>query len=179
MREHFVDGLVRGLEAKFEGGRPDDFEDAVAIGFEKLVRRDEALENPRGYVTAVAANAMRRILAKAARERLPDSEMPEDDEPDIWSDPTGAAAITAAMLDFLRGIVQGWESRNYRTATLVILEAAEVDEPLSAEELAEELEECLGQAVLASTARQWRKRGLDRLRAELHAAELSTHEESR
>jgi hypothetical protein len=61
---------------------------------------------------------------------------------------------------------------------VVILEAAKVGEPLSANELAEELEARLGHDVLPSTARQWRKRGLDRLRAELYSAELSTQEES-
>jgi DNA-directed RNA polymerase specialized sigma24 family protein len=178
MRERFPDGLVRGLEAKFEGGRAHDFEDAIAVGFEKLVRRQEALDNPRGYVTAVATNAMRRTLAKAARERLPDGDLPEEGAPDVWSDPTADEAIASAMLAFVRGIVEGWESRNYRTAMLVILEAAAVDEPLSAEELAEELEDRLGQEVPPGTARQWRKRGLDRLRAELQAAEFSIGEES-
>jgi DNA-directed RNA polymerase specialized sigma24 family protein len=179
MRERFPEGLVRALEAKFNAGRTDDFEDAIAEGFAKLVRHDRALENPRGYVTAVATNAMRRILSRAARERLPDSDMAEEGEPDTWADPTGEEAIGTAMFEFVRGIVERWESRNYRTATLVILVAAELGEPLSAEELAEELEDRVGHEVLPSTARQWRKRGLDRLRAELHAAEISTQEESR
>jgi DNA-directed RNA polymerase specialized sigma24 family protein len=178
MRERFPDGLVRGLEAKFKGGRTHDFEDAVAVGFEKLAKRQKALDNPRGYVTAVATNAMLRTLAKAARERLPDSDLPEEDASDVWSDPTGDEAITRTMLAFLRGIVESWESRNYKTAMLVILEAANVDEPLSADELAEELADRLGQDVPTGTARQWRKRGLDRLRDELQAAELSIGEES-
>jgi DNA-directed RNA polymerase specialized sigma24 family protein len=179
MRERFPDGLVRTLEAKFSTGRVDDFEDAIAEAFAKLVRRKSALENPRGYVTAVATNAMLRILSRAARERLPDSDMPEEGGSDTWADPTGDEAIGAAMFEFVRGIVEHWESRNYRTAMLVILEAAELGEPLVAEELAEELEERLGHDVLLSTARQWRKRGLDRLRAELHTAEISIHKESR
>jgi DNA-directed RNA polymerase specialized sigma24 family protein len=178
MRERFPDGLVRSLETKFEGGRVHDFEDAIAVGFEKLVKRQEAHENPHGYVTAVATNAMLRILARAARERLPDSDLPEEGAPDVWSDPTGDEAIAAAMLAFVRGVVESWESRNYRTAMLVILEAAEVEEPLSADELAEELEDRLGQDVSSGTARQWRKRGLDRLRAELEVAEFSIGEES-
>jgi DNA-directed RNA polymerase specialized sigma24 family protein len=179
MRERFPDGLVRGLEAKFEAGRAQDYEDAVAEGFAKLVTKELALANPRGYVTTVATNAIRRTLFRAAREQLPDSESPEDGALDSWADPTAEEAIGKAMFDFVRDIIERWESHNVRTATLLILEAAKLGEPLSSAELAEQLEDHLGHDVLPSTARQWRKRGLDRLRAELYDAELSTRKESR
>jgi DNA-directed RNA polymerase specialized sigma24 family protein len=179
MRERFADGLVRTLERKFAAARAHDCEDAVAEGFAKLVKKESELANPRGYVTTVATNAIRRTLFRAAREQLPDSESAEDGVLDTWADPTAEEAIGKAMFDFVRDIIERWESHNVRTATLVILEAAKLGEPLSSAELAEQLEDQLGQDVLPSTARQWRKRGLDRLRAELYDAELSTPKESR
>src|SRR4051812_11777396 len=36
-----------------------DCEDAVATGFEKLVAKGRTMENPEGYVTTVAQNALR------------------------------------------------------------------------------------------------------------------------
>lgn len=175
----FPEGLVRTLERKFPDGRHADYEDAVADGFVKLVAKGAPLENPRGYITTVAANAMRKTLARAARERLPEGEPDEDEDVDAWDDPTADEAINQTIVDFLRGIVQKWESRNVQTTTLLVLEAARLGEPISSAELAEELEHQLGEDVQPDTARQWRKRGLDRLREELHAADLWTEKELR
>lgn len=177
--DRFPEGLVRTLGRKFPTGCYDDYEDAVADGFLKLIAKGESLENPRGYITTVAANVMRKTLARAAREQLPDAEPDEDGEVDVWADPTAEAAINERIVEFLREIVQKWESRNVRTATVLVLEAAKVGEPISGAELAEELEHQLGHDVLPDTARQWRKRGLDRLREELHAANLWTEKELR
>ena len=72
----------------------------------------------------------------------------------------------------MRRFVEAWESRNVRATTLLVLEAARLQEPLSSVEMAERLEDVLGQDVLPETARQWRKRGIDRLRDHLLAAGL-------
>ncbi|MEJ7784314.1 MAG: sigma factor [Solirubrobacteraceae bacterium] len=179
VRDRFPEGLVRTLQRKFPTGRYHDFEDAVAEAFLKLVRKGRALENPRGYVTTVAVNEMLGTLARAARELLPDADEDDAEEIDRWADPTADEAINDATFDFMRAIVNGWESRNWRAATLIVLEAARLGEAISASELAGELEAQLGQEVLPQTARQWRKRGLDRLREQLHDADLWTDKELR
>ncbi|HEV2943999.1 MAG TPA: sigma-70 family RNA polymerase sigma factor [Solirubrobacteraceae bacterium] len=178
LREHFPDGLVRTLGRTFPGSRQDDCEDATSEAFAKMIRKGRALENPRGYVTTVAMNEMRRVLVKAAREQLPESQ-DEEGKADAWADPTAEEAIGEAVFRFVRGIVEKWESRNLRLATLVVLEAGKLGEPLSSAELAEELEHQLGDDVSPDTARQWRKRGLDRLREQLHAADPSIAKERR
>lgn len=171
--ERFPEGLVRTLERKFPTGRLQDCEDAVAHGFVKLLAKGQTLENPRGYVTTVAVNAMKRMLARAARELLPTGEPDEDEDIERrWDDPTAEDAIGEALFEFMRGMVEAWESRNVKTATLLILEATKLGEPTSSVELAEEMEDQLGEDVLPETARQWRKRGLDRLREELQNTDL-------
>lgn len=179
VQDRFPEGLVRVLERKYPAANHAHCEDAVSTGFEKLVKAGRAMENPRGFVTTVAINAVNRILRRAALQQLagPDN---EDGEPDDlldrqtgeWSDPTAEQAAADDAYEFMQGIVDGWESRNVKTATRLVLAAAKIGEALSSDELAERLEELLDQDVPAATARQWRKRGLDRLRRELIAADL-------
>lgn len=178
VRDKFPEGLVRVLSAKFPNAANADVEDAIATGFEKLVRADRQMDNPRGYVTTVAVNALKRILRLAAFEQLAVEAEDEDDAEefdrgaDPWADPTLDEALTNDAYAFMRGLVQAWESRNVRTTTLLVLEAAHLQEPLSSAEMAERLEDLLEQDVLPETARQWRKRGIDRLRSQLVAAGL-------
>lgn len=183
VKDKFPEGLARVLEAKFPNAAHADVEDAVAAGFEKLVRAEREMDNPRGYVTTVAVNALKRILRLAALEQLAvydedgsdggdgDREV-FDRGTDPWTNPTLDEALTNDAYVFMRSLVEVWESRNVRTTTLLVLDAARVQEPLSSAEMAERLEELLGQDVLAETARQWRKRGIDRLRGQLVAAGL-------
>jgi hypothetical protein len=70
VREKFPEGLVRVLERQFPKAAHADLEDAVSTGFEKLVRAGRDIDNPRGYVTTVAVNAVKRILRLAAFEQL-------------------------------------------------------------------------------------------------------------
>ncbi|MDP9384729.1 MAG: hypothetical protein M3P50_05790 [Actinomycetota bacterium] len=182
VKDKFPEGLVRVLETKFPNAAHADVEDAVATGFEKLVRADRAMDNPRGYVTTVAVNALKRILRLAALEQLAvhDEDGDEGDGDgevfdrgtDPWTNPTLDEAVANDAYAFMRSLVEMWESRNVRTTTLLVLDAARLQEPLSSAEMAERLEELLGQDVLADTARQWRKRGIDRLRGQLVAAGL-------
>jgi len=118
VREKFPEGLVRVLEGKFPKAAHADLEDAVSTGFEKLVRVDRELENPRGFVTTVAVNALKRILRLAALERLALDDEREDDAvdrgADPWDDPTLDEALTNNAYAFMRGLVEAWESRNVR-----------------------------------------------------------------
>jgi DNA-directed RNA polymerase specialized sigma24 family protein len=168
--ERFPEGLVRVLERRFPSANHADYEDAVSTGFEKLVVKGPT-HNPQGYVTTVAVNAMKQWLRRAAVEQLA---VEEDDEPlvDIWLDPTPDEVIAENAYLFMRELVGRWESRNLKTTTLLVIEAGKLGEPLSSAELAERLEELLVEDILPDTVRQWRKRGLDRLRDELVAADL-------
>lgn len=168
IEERFPEGLIRTLQRKFPTGRFQDLEDAVAEGFVKFLAKDEVLEAPAGYVTVVAIHYMDRLFVRAAKEVLPEGD-PDDSSGDgPWADPTAEKVVGDATFKFVRGIVETWQSLNVRSATLVVLEAVELEEPIGSAELAEELESLLGEDVLPDTARQWRKRGLDRLRKELH-----------
>lgn len=77
---------------------------------------------------------MRGLLARAVREQLPTE---DDDEPEVdrWADPTYDEAMLEAVYDFMRELVEKWESRNPRTAALLVLEAGKRLEPLSNAEL--------------------------------------------
>lgn len=183
VHDRFPDGLVRMLEGEYPNGNHADYEDAVATGFEKLVETNRVIENPRGFVTTVAVNAMKRMLRRAAFQHLAGQ---SEDEPDElldrqigeWSDPTAERAVADDAYGFMQELIDGWESRNVKTATRIVLAAAKIGEALSGEELAERLEELLDQDVSPATARQWRKRGIDRLRRELVEPDLSTETES-
>lgn len=165
--ERVPEGFVRVLEAKFQGARFVDCEEAVAEGFLKFLVKNEVLENPAGYIFAVAYNFMRHLLTRKTLEVLPAGELEDEEEGDPWDDPTAEEVVGEDVFRFAREIVGGWESKNVRTATLLVLEAARLGEPISGEELAEALEVALSEDVLPSTARQWKKRGLDRLRKQL------------
>jgi hypothetical protein len=168
IEERFPEGLIRTLQRKFPTARFQDLEDGIAEGFVKFLAKDEVLETPAGYVTVVAIHYMDRLFVRAAKEVLPEGD-PDDgsgDEP--WADPTAEKVVGEATFGFVRNIVETWQSLNVRSATMVVFEAVELEEPISSVELAEELESLLGEDVLPDTARQWRKRGLDRLRKELH-----------
>jgi DNA-directed RNA polymerase specialized sigma24 family protein len=161
------EGFVRVLEGKFRGARFVDCEEAVAEGFLKFLLKDETLENPAGYIFAVAYNHMRHLLTRKTLDVLPAGELEDEEKHDTWEDPTAEEVVGDDVFRFAREIVGGWESRNVRTATLLVLEAARLGEPISGEELAEALEGALEEQILPSTARQWKKRGLDRLRKQL------------
>lgn len=173
--ERFPEGLTRLLEADFRGAQSVDCEDAVGEGFLRFLVKGKALENPRGYVVTVAYNYMRNLLTRKTLETLPKGELEDEEVGDSWDDPTADEIVGEDVFRFAREVVGGWESKNVRTATLLVLEAARLGEPISSEELAEVLEVALGEEILPGTARQWKKRGLDRLRKQI--VEIEDEEE--
>lgn len=179
IQDHFPEGLIRFLEGKFSTARLEDIEDAVIEGFVKFLAKGEELEKPAGYITVVAVHHMQRLFARSAKEVLPEGDLDDEGDADPWADPTANQVIDEMTFGFVRKIVEGWQSVNVRSATLLVLEAAKLEEPISSTELAEELEGQLGEDVLPDTARQWRKRGLDRLREELQKMDSRTKELNR
>jgi DNA-directed RNA polymerase specialized sigma24 family protein len=180
--ERFPEGLVRTLEGQFPQAAHADYEEAVSAGFEQLVRKAERrLENPRGYVTTVAVNAMKRLLRRASVQRLadsyPDDEDEDADDPldaytDPWSDPVGDETLINDAHEFMRKLVDAWPVENHKATMRLVLAAAKLGEPLTSEELAERLEDVLHKEVQAATARQWRARAIRRLKRELIDADL-------
>jgi DNA-directed RNA polymerase specialized sigma24 family protein len=181
--ERFPEGLLRTLEGRFPAATYADCEDAVSAGFEQLVRRaDRAMENPRGYVTTVAVNAMKRLLRRAAIQQLADV-YPDEDVEDADSDPLDAytsewddPVVAKAMLDnaheFMQSLIASWPVASHKATMQLVLAAAMLGEPLSSEELAQRLADVLGEEVQPATARQWRSRAIKRLKRELIDADL-------
>jgi hypothetical protein len=161
VQARFPEGLVRRLEKQF---RVDGqtAEDAVAEGLARMVARADRrdIDDPRAYLTTVATNLMRR----AVKEALPlgfeeNFEGGEDlDEDD---------ALGKETYLFIKGLVDRWETNTVRTVTLLVLEGAYLGDPLTGEELTRETGRLLGEEISATTVRQWKKRGLDRLQQEL------------
>ncbi len=176
LHDGFLDGLVRLLDRRFPAGAGTMSEDSVAEAIRKTIGagRSRTIENPRGYVTTIATNEMRASISRAAIETLPQA---NEDEQETWEDRLPAPAEDdpevqvrgRLVYEFVRTLVDAWESRNLKTTTLLVLEGSFLGEALSGEELAERASDLLDKDVSASTARQWRKRGLDRLRAQLVA----------
>lgn len=166
--ERFPEGTVRVLEQKFRGAGFVACEEAVAEAFLKFLIKGKALDDPAGYIFVVAFNYMRRLLSRKTLEVLPHGELEDkEDDEGRWEDPLAEEVAGEDIFRFAREIVGEWESKNVRSATLLVLEAASLGEPITGEELAKALEDALGREVLPSTARQWKKRGIDRLRKQL------------
>lgn len=135
-------------------------------------RRD--VDNPRAYITTIAINEMRRVLKRAARDVVIDFGAEDRDDEDEWTPdrdrderPTDSDVVGRLVFDYVKSVVNAWESLKLRATTLLVLEGAFIGEALSSEEMAERLGDILGEDVLPATARKWRQRGLDRLMAQL------------
>lgn len=177
LRDLFLDGLTRMLGRKYPDAPEAMCEDAVYEAVAKLLKagEDREITNPRGYLTTIAINEVRRGLSRAAREVLPDDEGEDDGSEwfgantSLGERPTEVRAIGGAVFTYVKGMVEQWESQKLRATALLVLEGAYMGELLTGAELAERLSDILGEDVAEDTARQWRKRALDRLRAQLAA----------
>lgn len=184
VRDRFLDGVTRLLESKFRALDPVLYEDAVSEAVKKLLEAGERREirDPRAYLTTIAINEMKRALRRAAIEVLPEAPDEGDEE---WFDehgvnpddrPTEDAAVGRLVYEYVTGIVRAWETEKLRVTTLLVLEGAYIGEPLSGRELTERLSDIVGQDVEEDTARQLRKRGLDRLRQHLSSEGFDIHD---
>jgi len=160
------------------------YEDAVADAVKKLLEagKRHEIRDPRAYLTTIAINEMKRALRRAAIEVLPEAPDEGDEE---WFDehqrdsddrPTEDAAVGRLVYEYVTGIVRAWETEKLRVTTLLVLEGAYVGEPLSGRELTERLSDIVGDDVEEDTARQLRKRGLDRVREHLVAEGFDIHD---
>ncbi len=184
VRDRFLDGVTRLLEVRFRASDLVLYEDAVAEAVKKLLEAGERREirDPRAYLTTIAINEMHGALRRAAIEILPDAPDEGDEERfdahrvDADDRPTEDAAVGRLVYEYVTGLVRAWETEKLRTTTLLVLEGAFVGEPLSGRELTERLSDILGEDIEEDTARQLRKRGLDRLRKQLGSEGFDIHD---
>lgn len=176
MRDRFLDGLARLLERRYPGSDGATYEDVVAESVARLlgVGDRRVVDDPRAYITTIAINEMRRVLKRAARDVVLDFGSEDRDDEDEWTPdrdpderPTNSDAVGRLVFEYVKSLVNSWESRRLQATTLLVLEGAFIGEALSSEEMAERLGDILGEDVLPATARKWRQRGLDRLKAQL------------
>jgi len=175
----FVEALASRLRRDFHKFQ-DDVADAIQLGFEKLVAkllRDEDVENPPGYVTAVAVSQMKLVARRANRNVSLDKLMADDEsapfEPADEGWTVEERALVDAVYSDLKKHVETWETDNVRVVTLLYLEAAYNREPLTSEEAGEIASDILGAPVDASFARTWKHRGFKRLSKYLSHSDLT------
>lgn len=122
VRDRFPEGLVPTLGGEVLHRDHADCEDAVSIGFQKLIEADRAMAHPRGYVTTVAVNSMLRILRRAALQQLADADDEGghdellDADVDEWTDPVVDETVASDAYDFMQGLAGAGKSRNVKTA---------------------------------------------------------------
>lgn len=161
-RERYPEGLARRLQHQFRANGLDA-DAAVGDAIEIMVKKAGSLEveDARKYLHAIAFNLLRKA-SKAETEFSLD----ERDEDAEVGDVERHAFLTDTV-KFIKSRVERWPMRTLREATLVVIDSTFLGEPLATEELVERLEDILGETVDPATARQWKKRGLDRLAGEL------------
>ena len=170
IEDRFLEGLVRILERRFKG-QGLDVDGAVGDAVEVLVRKADQLkiDDPGAYLYTVAFNRLRR---DAKRIEFVDAEIAAGADrgsvEELLDD-----ALRNETFKFLKGVVERWENASLKATALVLLEAAFLGEPLTTEDLADQLLDILGEEVSLPTVRQWKKRSLDRLEAELREHEIT------
>lgn len=162
--ERYPEGLARRLQHQFRANGLDA-DAAVGDAIEIMVMKAASLDvhDARGYLHAIAFNLLRKASAAESEFSLD-----ERDEEAGENDVERQAFVTDTV-KFIKSRVERWELKNLRVTTLVIIESTFLGEPLSTEELAERVEDILGETVELATVRQWKKRGLDRLADELRS----------
>lgn len=162
---HYLEGLVRRLENRFRG-QGLDVDGAVGDAIETMTKKAESLQvkDPPAYLYAIAANLLRR----EAKEHVLFPVDALDDHAhvaarvDVVDD-----ALRTDVFKYVKSLIERWENKSLRVTALLVMEASFVGEPIPTEELAEQLEEILGEEVSLTTVRKWKERSLDRLADEL------------
>ena len=160
-RERFPEGLARRLEHRFRDTGLD-VDAAVGDAIEIMVKKANTLQvdNARAYLTAVATNLLRRAATQQAALSF-------DDRDDVAEESAEDEALRTEIFRYVKGLVGRWENVRMRATTLLVLDATFLGEPLTTAELAEQLEDIVGEEVSLVAVRKWKQRGLERLADEL------------
>lgn len=160
-RERFPEGLARRLQHRFRASGVDA-DGAVGDAIEIMVRKADSLQvdDARAYLTAVAFNLLRRATKQQTLLELEGNE-------DIGGGNVEDEALRTEVFKYVKGLVQRWENKGLQATALVVIDSAFLGEPLTNEELGEQLEDILGEEISAPTVRKWKQRSLERLADEL------------
>jgi hypothetical protein len=160
-RERFPEGLARRLQHRFRA-KGLDADAAVGDAIEIMVKKADTLQvdDPRAYLTAIAFNLLRRAAKQPTLLGLEERE--ESGDYDIEDE-----ALRTEVFRYVKGLVERWENKSLQATALVVIDSAFLGEPLTTEELAEQLEDILGEEISLPTVRKWKERSLDRLADEL------------
>lgn len=168
-----VDGVVSSLARKYSAPVAM-VEDAVASAVLIVLERaeDHEIRDLGAYFYRTASNELLGLLRRQNRQVT----LPDDDD-DSWGGLQAPASDFDGrdLLRWLKSQTAGW-NRNMAAATNIVLEYAfaGMEEELTAELLAEELQLALGEYVSPANARQWKSRGLRRLKEALTTPSTST-----
>jgi DNA-directed RNA polymerase specialized sigma24 family protein len=160
-RQRFPEGLARRLQHRFRVNGLDA-DAAVGDAIEIMVKKADTLqvEDPRTYLTAIAFNLLRRA---AKQETL----LGLDEREDVGDFELEDEALRTEVFKYIKGLVGRWENKNLGATALLVIESAFLGEPLTTEELAEQLEDILGEEISLPTVRKWKQRSRNRLADEL------------
>jgi len=160
-RERFPEGLARRLQHRFrENGL--DADAAVGDAIEIMVKKANTLQvdDPRAYLTAVATNLLRRAANKQTMFSF-------EERDDVDEESVEDEALRTEIFKYVKGLVGRWENVRLRATTLLVIDGTFLGVPLTTEELADQLEDILGEESSLPTVRKWKQRGLERLADEL------------
>lgn len=139
---------------------------AVGHGVEKLITRPTEPNEPFAYLTTCAVNELRKLAAYRARhdslEALRERDRPWEPSSDSLS-VEEQALLDATYLELL-AVVSQWENNNVRLVTSSYLKAAQLAEPITSGQVADELSDAFGYDVSEEEVRTWKSRGFKRLR---------------
>ena len=164
-----LDGFLAGVATRLGRAYPDaraDVEDAVAeavIRFLAKAGKGELIEKPRDWIFVVAKNDVLRRL-----QRIKNREVTYEPDEDEQTGGPDEEALADDTYKFIVGLVERWPSARLRVVTLLFLESAHLNSPLSYYEAADEASAILDEDVPCKSIGKTKTRGLERLAAELH-----------
>lgn len=156
--------MVRTLRKRYPDAAADA-EDAVTDAVAKFLAKrtaGEEMEKPAGWIFVTAK---RFLLNKLEREV--NRETSDDALADGHSDPPDGEVLDKDTYQFLKGLVERWESRRLSVVTLLYLEAEYENEPLTQQEAAEQASVLLDEDVPWTSVGKTRSRGFVRLREQI------------
>jgi DNA-directed RNA polymerase specialized sigma24 family protein len=157
--------VIAGALRKTYPDASSHVEDAVIEGVVSFLAKRKAgveIENPAGWIRVTAKNYLLNKLEREIGRETTDENLSS------FAESRGEPSLEdREMFQFIKGLVERWESRRLKVVTLLFLEAGYEGEPLSQMEAANYASDILGEDVPWTSIGQTRRRGLTRLKAEI------------
>jgi DNA-directed RNA polymerase specialized sigma24 family protein len=168
-REGFLVGLMRQLRRNYPTVGSLEIEDAVCEAAAKVLEQlsnNQKVNDVRSYFAKVAYRTLTRSAARAAKREAPLEEYrPTGEAPSAEHEVMRREeeAWRRRAIEAMKREVRSW-TENIREVMLVIIEAAEVGEPIETDEIARIVGQNVGREVSVANVRSWKQRGFRRLR---------------